>query len=118
MKSYWLDEDGYPTGSCLGYLRACSADAAFAILQENWWPFDGTGISGDLSPAEREIIEGLSPQVDLRSRQYLRLVTGGWSGNEDMLEAVSQNGLVMLWWRLSVRGGLYVFENPGLTTKQ
>lgn len=39
--------------------------------------------------------------------------TGGWSGNEDIVEAMMEN--VVFWgitWRLSLRGGHFKFEIP------
>jgi hypothetical protein len=39
--------------------------------------------------------------------------TGGWSGNEDIIDAMSRN--LMLWmltWQQSRRGGHYIFEVP------
>ena len=41
----------------------------------------------------------------------LRLVTGGWSGNEDVINAMGEN--MMVWtmcWQSSHRGGLYTFK--------
>jgi len=94
--SNWIDEDSYPTEECLEHLETCPAAEALAILCENWWPFDGMGVAhgGD------------------DDGYFLRLATGGWSGNEDMIDAAMKNPMVRLQWRLSARGGLYVFEVP------
>ena len=46
-----------------------------------------------------------------RTGNRYRLATMGWSGNEDIISALHEN--TMFWlhcWRLSKRGGLYVFE--------
>lgn len=43
----------------------------------------------------------------------LRLVTGGWSGNEELIGALQQN--IVAWgmtWQSSTRGGLHIFEIP------
>jgi hypothetical protein len=40
----------------------------------------------------------------------MELKTGGWSGNEDIINALQQN--VVFWtkyWRTSKRGGFYAF---------
>jgi len=43
--------------------------------------------------------------------RLLKMSTGGWSGNEDMLGALSDNAVFwLLHWRSSRRGGHYVFE--------
>jgi len=101
--STWIGEDNYPTEECLEYLKECPASEAFEILRENWWPFDGTGVSEELSPGERSIVE-TTPS------SFLRFATGGWSGNEDMMHALTENYPVMACWRLSARGGLHIFE--------
>ena len=44
------------------------------------------------------------------SDQFFQLYTGGWSGNEDILRAMSEN--IAWWasyWQSSHRGGKYVF---------
>jgi len=42
-----------------------------------------------------------------------RFATGGWSGNEDIIEAMQANmGCWMSTWRSSHRGGLYKFQIP------
>jgi hypothetical protein len=41
----------------------------------------------------------------------LELHTGGWSGNEDIVEALQNNTLFwMMWWWKTERGGHYYFE--------
>ena len=99
--SNWIGEDNYPTEECLEHLKTCPASEAFEILRENWWPFDGTGVGYPTDP-ERFVAQG----------GVIRFATGGWSGNEDMIDAAMMNVMVRLCWRLSARGGLYVFELP------
>jgi hypothetical protein len=46
-----------------------------------------------------------------RPLKRLTLITGGWSGNEDIIHALETNAIWwMVTWRLSERGGRYVFE--------
>ncbi len=40
----------------------------------------------------------------------LELITGGWSGNEDVLDAIADTFFWTLYWKESHRGGKYVFE--------
>lgn len=42
----------------------------------------------------------------------LVLTTGGWSGNEDLIGALSESMAWFLHWRLSARGGYYEFDLP------
>ena len=51
----------------------------------------------------------------------LRLITGGWSGNESIVNALMDNMMFrMLCWNSSHRGGLHIFHIPirFLTTPQ
>jgi len=46
-----------------------------------------------------------------RKYRMLKLVTGGWSGNEDILVALQKNQMVnMLAWQSSFRGGLHIYH--------
>lgn len=50
-----------------------------------------------------------------QERKLYRIATGGWSGNEDIIEALSktQDGIWWhMWWIMSKRGGLYIFQDP------
>jgi hypothetical protein len=40
----------------------------------------------------------------------LELHTGGWSGNEDIIEALSKTLFWLLYWQRSERGGHYFFS--------
>ncbi len=43
--------------------------------------------------------------------KILRLVTGGWSGNESIVSALHENQMFeMMCWQKSVRGGLYIYK--------
>ena len=41
---------------------------------------------------------------------WVELSTAGWSGNEDIIEALKKNGFWFLYWEKSERGGHYRFE--------
>lgn len=49
--------------------------------------------------------------------RYLRLATGGWSGNEGLIAALRDSDVWALTWRLQAAGGLYIFRYPRLQRK-
>ena len=42
----------------------------------------------------------------------LELHTGGWSGNEDIIQALENTMFWLLFWKATTRGGHYYFEIP------
>ena len=43
--------------------------------------------------------------------KILTLITGGWSGNEEIIGAIEKNVLFpMLYWQKSERGGLHIYK--------
>lgn len=51
-------------------------------------------------------------------RERIRIATGGWSGNEDMMSALERNFIVYSsYWKLSARGGLEVYIIPSEEVK-
>ena len=87
-----IDDDGYPEG---GMLRSVTLWPA--TLRHEWldyiaqnWPPTGKATWGD---------------------DELRLVTGGWSGCEEIIQAMQQNTMCwMMCWESSFRGGTYRFK--------
>lgn len=61
---------------------------------------------GELKPCERGMVRAED------GRRYLRLATGGWSGNEDVIDAMQGNIFVRHCWRVSACGGLHIYEYP------
>ena len=96
-----MDQDGYPDEDELQDIRdaaAFEAVNAFDLLEQVrklWhWPSYAT-VTNDGENLMHEFC------------------TGGWSGNEDLIEALKDNRMFwMRWWKLSERGGRYVFETP------
>jgi hypothetical protein len=43
----------------------------------------------------------------------LRLATGGWSGNEDIVTTLQETMFAKVCWQVSKRGGLYIYKIPG-----
>lgn len=104
IKDPELDESGYPTEETLETIRnwKYNNDTKFVDLLEyvnkawHWNDF----------MQMREVSRGEDQDV----YEYT-CITGGWSGNEDLIEAMHKNP--MFWafcWRESHRGGKHVFE--------
>ena len=88
----------YPTGTELRYIK--NYDLAqkhpfglIEFIQEIWWNA-GTGV----------VIKG-------KRVKRVELHTWGWSGNEDIVGALSSNFIFWsLYWQKSYRGGHYYFK--------
>lgn len=60
----------------------------------------------------------LHPRDTKEDKMHWRFVTGGESGNESVIEAMSANKFYWLTaWRSSERSGLHVFELPAYLKK-
>lgn len=91
-----FDYDGYPTEETLRTIRT--------------WPIDDRALSA-LMAYIREA--WTYPEYWRRRGRTHRIATGGWSGNESLIEALRSN--VMAWallWQESRRGGHYVLRLP------
>ena len=89
-----FDRDGYPTKETLQAIREWESDwhALFSFLAEAWE----------------------YPERWQRDGDEYRISTGGWSGNESLIEALGENRIAwLICWQSSARGGHYVFKVPG-----
>ncbi len=98
-----LDSDGYPTEATLKVIREWSISTDWQPFMEfilkvwKWSHYQST------YPYDDEITKGTA---------YL-ISTGGWSGNEDLIQAMGQNKMFwMMCWQRSERGGHYLFVAP------
>jgi hypothetical protein len=108
MTTPTFDADGYPTDETLQALETWPyQDLAGALdfLAAAWhWPEFATH---DISAHEAAVLHAEPGE------RYLRLATGGWSGNESLIAAIDANRMIhALAWRLSTRGGLHIYEYP------
>jgi len=101
-----LDSEGYPTSELLEYIRAYHPGAGQPILEF---------IEDVIEPAWWMPEFGFRLGRKYRGKRKLRLSTGGWSGNEDLISAILSN----LWLKSLAmqyaswtRGGHYYFEIP------
>jgi hypothetical protein len=107
----WTDGD-YPTEAALTRLEQWPyQDTAGALdfVKAIWhWP---DFASHDLSTHEAAILHANHDD------KYLRLATGGWSGNEDIVHALESNRMIhAIAWRLHAFGGLYIYQYPRADT--
>jgi len=98
--SEWLDDEGYPNDLALDAIKNWKWDATdklFEFMRELWkWADDGYW-----------------SQEDDGEKLIYKISTGGWSGNESLIDALEQNLTVWSFtWVQSRRGGHYIFELP------
>ena len=108
MTRPYVDPDGYPTTDTVKALELWPHEdiaAALDFVKAIWhWSEAATH---DLSAHEAAILRA-NP-----GERYLRLATGGWSGNEELVAALQANVMLhMLAWRLSAHGGLHIYQYP------
>lgn len=99
-----LDADGYPTHSALQIIKLWPSDDKkgwFEFIKSIWWNPEFGWSEGE------EAHEWKGEKV-----YRYHLSTGGWSGNESIIEAMqnNKNHLWMYTWFQSQRGGHYIFE--------
>lgn len=93
------DKDGYPLDDELQKIKT--------------WVIDSHKTYHDLM----RYIHSIWTYPDYFKRDYhhpnaYRLVTGGWSGNEDIIRAMNQNPyLNAFYWYRSERGGLHLYRS-------
>jgi hypothetical protein len=109
----WVEND-YPTEAALKRIRKWDPmDAAGALdFVASIWNWPEFGVSSVLRPEEAAVVgaEG--------GERYLRLATGGWSGNEDIVGALRANRILSAFtWKLTASGGLHIYEYPACQAK-
>lgn len=97
----FMDDDGYPTDKMFNVIEDWDHTAGFQELMEfikPYWKYADAGYWIE-NPTKHGIEYSIS--------------TAGWSGNEDIVDALRHN--MMFWtlcWVQSRRGGDYIFEVP------
>jgi len=113
MTAPTFDSDGYPTDETLAAIEAWPYQDLAACLDfvKAAWHWDDWA-THDLSAHEAAIVRAEKTDT------YLRLATGGWSGNESLVAALRANRMISLQaWRLHARGGLHIYQYPQGTTR-
>jgi len=99
-----LDEDGYPTDAALTVIKIwdwSDSKGWFEFIKSIWW-------MPEWGWHEKE--EGHDWDKDKTVYRY-HISTGGWSGNESIINAMEENTTMWsLQWYSSKRGGHYIFE--------
>ena len=44
------------------------------------------------------------------NRKRLKLITGGWQGNEDIIDAMFENVRISICWRATIKGGVSIWD--------
>ena len=103
-----FDRDGYPTKATLNKIRNWKVKDINGLLDfiAKAWKYQDWGVCFTLNKEEAKIL------FAEKGERYLRLATGGWSGNESLIKAFKENKnyLWMFTWQLSARGGLFIFK--------
>lgn len=97
-----LDNEGYPTEEFLEYIRnfdfedAVNPNEYLQELEDGWWMPEW----------------GFTLHRPYRGYRKLELHTGGWSGNEDTIQALQDSFFFTMFWEKTYRGGHYYFKIP------
>ena len=98
-----LDDEGYPTEEWLTFIREYVPSDELPIetfvlqyVKESWW-----------MPSW-----GFIAKRKRKGKQSIELHTGGWSGNEDIINAIMSNRILqfIMGYKMWRRGGHYYFE--------
>lgn len=96
MPKTTFDEDGYPTDETLENIKQWPHKDSFNGLVEY--------VQGAWNHGYGYMIQGDGK---------FTLVTGGWSGNESIVDALLENPLFWAkYWKASFRGGSFDFDLP------
>lgn len=100
--AHQLNVEGYPTEEGLGALRTFTGTPAqlVQVLADTF------GRMGSVW-TEPDLVEKFDRKI-----RVVRLATGGWSGNEDMIGALRSSFFWFAYWEMSRRGGGYTFHVP------
>lgn len=98
--------DDYPTEATLQTIRNWKLEDADALLDyvAAAWHWPDFGVSHELRPEEALVVHAEPGE------RFLRLATGGWSGNESLIDALDESWGSFGAWRLSACGGLHIYQ--------
>lgn len=97
-----MDKDGYPTEEELKYIKE------FDVVESNW--------HGLMYYIKTEVWWHGGSLFTVKEMEWeYHISTGGWSGNEEVIEALkSKHMFWIMYWQQSTKGGHYIFSKSGL----
>ena len=110
-----LDNEGYPTEEVLDYIRNYDVTAQsvrpLIELIRSLWQFRDWGFEIEDHIDDFKSVDSVDSEPYYHKHKRLYISTGGWSGNESIIEALRQNKwFFCLYWVQERRGGHFVFE--------
>ena len=104
---YIINDEGYPTPAYLESISSWPLDSGYNNLMEyveKGWHWDNMIKHNYLHDHHQSLEHKILADI-------WSLSTGGWSGNEDIIEALHDNALFyMMCWYSSQKGGHYKYE--------
>ena len=89
-----MSNAGYPTDEEIKAIEHAEPAEALRLMEAAWAKGYGSAV-----------------HFWLHDRGEYRFATGGWSGNEELIEALGRNAIAYaMTWNSSHRGGLHIFE--------
>ena len=105
-----FDRDGYPTDETVTRIEEWPVQnvddvrKCLDFVVESWDTQYGA-VSRTLSATEMSIVHAQ------KGEKFIRFATGGWSGNEALINALRRNQMIHgLAWVATVRGGLHIYR--------
>lgn len=92
-----IDKDGYPTDEALNHLRTFHGTVEDLVAYVRSLMHNG-----------RSVLEDFTDDYG-RPEKRLTLITGGWSGCESVVGALSETMFHLMFWESSFRGGKHTF---------
>ena len=97
----YLDDEGYPTDELLDWIKdydiiESGLEPLLEIIEDTWnWP--------DWGIVRKRAYDG---------KFSYEMHTGGWSGNESIMQSLRSNMYFYMWWVKSTAGGHHYFRFP------
>lgn len=103
----FLDDDNYPTDEGLDYLRCFTGTPAELVA-----------LLGEVMDAYGTVTWDGQPDRFDETVNEVRISTGGWSGNEEIIGHLKRSFFWFRYWETSRRGGHFTFHVPPAAWEQ